>query len=101
MDPLRTVLDVAVIAFGAVAAAVTLATAARYREPRFYAVGVSLAVLGAIGAVGLADLLWSGSIPDADLTATPAALLVVAEAIFYLSLVAGRHDREREPSSET
>lgn len=94
MDATMTVLDVAVVALSAILTMLTLATAVSYRERRFVLVSLSILAIGVVGALGLADLIWVGSVPDADLGSVSALVLVASEVFLYLSLVIGRRPKE-------
>lgn len=90
MDATLTVLDVGVLALGGVLASLTAATAVRYQERRFALIGLAMAGIGLVGALGLANLIWPGSLPSASLGWTTSLVLIVAELLLYLSLVVGR-----------
>ncbi|MDE1882098.1 MAG: hypothetical protein KGI89_16305 [Euryarchaeota archaeon] len=90
MDQFLPVLDAAVLAVGAMLAAMTLYTAARYRELRFALVGLAIGLVGVAGGLGLLSAVEGGSVPWADLGWAPSLVLLAAEALLYVSFVATR-----------
>ena len=90
MNEIGPILDAIAAALAVLLSVIGGAAARRYRDRRFALVGGALAVLGLLGAIGAVALLWPGSIPGADLGPVPAALLILAEVLFYLSFVAPR-----------
>lgn len=90
MNEILLVLDAVAIILALVLAAIGFGAARRYRDRRFALVGTALAVLGLVGAVGVADVLWPRVIPDGHLGIVPVLLLIVSEALLYLSFVAAR-----------
>ncbi|MGA8303756.1 MAG: hypothetical protein WA691_04025 [Thermoplasmata archaeon] len=90
MSEIEPVLDVVALVLAILLALIGFAAAARYRDRRFAFVGVALTVLGLVSGVGLANVLWSGVIPGGHLGPTLAGLLIVSEALLYLSFVASR-----------
>jgi hypothetical protein len=98
VNELLLVLDAIAIILAALLAVIGLGAARRYRDLRFAFVGTALAVLGSMGAVGASDVLWPGAIPGADLGTVPVLLLIVSEALLYLSFVVARTRTPRRPN---
>jgi uncharacterized membrane protein (UPF0136 family) len=98
MNEIGPVLDAIAFALAVLLAYIGFAAARRYRDRRFAFVGVALTTLGLVSAVGAANLLWPGSVPGGDVGTVPAVLLIVAEALFYLSFVATRPRMPAPPS---
>jgi hypothetical protein len=92
------VLDAIAIILAALIAGIGIAAALRYRDRRFFFVGTALAVLGLVSGLGALDVLWPGSIPYADLGSLPVLLLIVSEALVYLSFVTSRSWTPRPPN---
>ncbi len=89
-NELLLVLDAIAIVLAALLGLIAFSAARRYRDRRFAFVGIALTALGLIGAVGAVDLTSPGAIPDGGLGEVPVALLILAEALLYLSFVASR-----------
>jgi hypothetical protein len=98
MNEIQLVLDAVAFVLAVLLALIGFSAAARYRDRRFAFVGVALTVLGLISGVGLADVLWSDAIPGGHLGPTLAGLLIVSEALLYISFVASRPWTTRAPS---
>lgn len=98
MNDLGPILDAIASALAVLLALIGLGAARRYHDHRFALVGAALAVLGVVTAVGAVDLLWSGSIPGAELGTSTVLLIIVSEVLFYLSFVASRSWTSRPPS---
>jgi len=98
MNEIGPILDAIAFALAVLLVFISSAAAFRYRDRRFAFVGIALSVLALLSAVGAVDLLWPGSIPGGDLGTIPAALLIVFEALLYLSFVASRAGTPRLPT---
>ena len=90
MNELLLVLDVIALVLAVLLALIGFGAARRYRDRRFAFVGAALTALGLVSGVGAVDLLRPGAVPGAGLGTVPAAFLILAEALIYLSLVASR-----------
>jgi hypothetical protein len=98
VNELLLVLDAVAVILAAVIAGIGFAAALRYRDRRFYFVGTALTVLGLVSALGAVDVLWPGLVPDADLGSLPVLLLIVSEALVYLSFVTSRSWASHPPN---
>lgn len=99
VDVVGPILDAIIIALAVLLGFIAGLAAARYKDVRFGFVAGALALLGLVGAVGLVGLLYPGDLPGSDLGVTPAALIIVAEVLFYLSFVVSRPWTPRAPGS--
>jgi hypothetical protein len=98
VNELLLVLDAVAIILAALIAGIGFAAALRYRDRRFFFVGTALAVLGLVSGLGAVDVLWPGWVPDADLGTVPVLLLIVSEALVYLSFVTSRSWTSQPPN---
>ena len=92
------ILDVIIVALAVLLVFVAGAASARYRDLRFAFVAAALAALGAVGALGAIGLLFPGWNRGFDLGTTQALIIIVAEALFYLSFVISRKWTPPQPS---
>jgi hypothetical protein len=90
MDYLLTALETVAAGLALVLAVIALFAAQRYSERRFVFVGVGLGALGVVSLLGLVDIVADGTVPGSGLGYPTVILLLVAEALLYLSLVAKR-----------
>jgi len=90
MNVLGPVLDATIFALAILLVAIVASAALRYHDVRFGFVAAALVALGLVGALAAAALLNIGGIPGAELGTVPAALIIVTEALFYLSFVLAR-----------
>jgi hypothetical protein len=98
MNDLQLVLDSVAVVLAAVLAAIGLAAAVRYRDWRFASIGIALVGLGLVGVVGAVNTLWPGAIPGGDVGTTPILLVIMSEALLYISLVTSRSWAPRSPN---
>jgi hypothetical protein len=90
MDYLLAALEALAATVAFVLASVALLAAQRYGENRYAFIGIGLVVLGVVSIGGIINLLAAGTIPGAGLGYFTAALLLIAELLLYLSMVAKR-----------
>jgi hypothetical protein len=90
MNVVGPILDAIAVALAVLLAFIGFGAALRYRDLRFALVGMALSILGLVGAVGAADLLRPGTIPDGDLGTVPIVLLIASEVLLYFSFVVAR-----------
>jgi hypothetical protein len=90
MDPLLALLDAVGTGLASVLAALAFLAARRYSERRFGLVGVALVALGIVTLVALVDLANPQAVPGAGLGYPPVGLIILAEALLYLSLITSR-----------
>jgi hypothetical protein len=88
MDDLLGALDALACGLAIILAVVALMAAQRYSERRFAFIGIGLAALGAVSLLGLLDLFVPGTIPNSGLGYPSAVLILVAEVMLYLSMIA-------------
>jgi hypothetical protein len=87
---LPLLLDALVTGLALVLAALAFAAARRYSELRFALVGIALLSLAIVGILGFLSF-WTAAAPAGwNLGLAPAALILVAEALLYASLVVTR-----------
>ncbi len=92
------ILDAIIVAMAVLLVFVAGAASARYRDLRFAFVAAALAALGAVGALGMIGLLSPGANLGFDLGTTQELIIIVAEALFYLSFVVSRKWTPAQPS---
>jgi hypothetical protein len=93
------ILDAIIFALAVLLGFIVCAAALRYRDVRFGFVAGALATLGLVGVVSATAVLWPNSIPGAELGTIPAVLIIVSEALFYLSFVIARSWAPHPPGS--
>lgn len=90
MNEVLLLLDAIAVVLAGLLALIGFGAARRYKDRRFAFVGSALTALGLVGVLGAVDVLSPGRIPGSQLGAVPVALLIVSEALLYLSFVASR-----------
>jgi CHASE2 domain-containing sensor protein len=95
MDDLLAALEALAVGLAIILAVLALLAARRYSERRFAFIGVGLVALGAVSLLGLIDAFWTGAIPNGGLGYPSAVLILFAEAMLYLSLIARPNVPER------
>jgi hypothetical protein len=88
MDDLLAALEAFAFVLAIILAAIALMAAQRYSEGRFAFIGIGLVALGVVSLLGLLDLVFPGTIQSGALGYPPVILMLFAEAMLYLSLIA-------------
>jgi hypothetical protein len=95
MDVLLAALEALALGLALILAAVALLAARRYSERRFAFIGTGLAALGAVSLIGLIDMFQDGAVPNGGLGYPSVILILIAEVMLYLSLIAKPNVPER------
>jgi hypothetical protein len=90
INDLLVLVDAAVLGLAVLLVFVILSSSGRYRDRRFLLVGMAILALGALGAGGLSDALWTGSVPGMSGGLVISLFLLFSEGCLYLSLLLPR-----------